>query len=146
MRLATDPRSELSDGNICANCYRLMFENFERNFIKEVYYDEDAQEYRTDYDPVDGLPSERLPVADNVDPDVRAMWCECGSDGAAQYRGKLTMPEVRRYTENAAETLSQLGFDLDPSEAVARAVELKKDDELGDDDMIIEAVRYAIRS
>ena len=142
VRHAYDPTDDLvGNGDVCQNCYRLTHESYERNYKRVV-----VNQNRVEYDAVDGLPPERVVIHDAVEIDNAGLFCRCGSDGTVQYRGKLSMPEVRRYTRHAAKTLNRLGWDLDPEKAVTEAVKLKRDDELGDDDMIMEAVRRACKA
>jgi hypothetical protein len=143
--LAVDVHNELvQNGDVCDNCYLLMWEEFERNFVKEVEYDEEAEEYTTAYDPIDGLPPERQRVYENTETDSAGVWCRCGSDGKSQYRGKLSRAEVSEIVRNAVKTLRTLGIEADVEVAVRRARELKDEDEYGDDDLVLDAVEYAL--
>ncbi len=122
---------------VCANCYLLI-----RDEITVPWLIRESNRK--------SVPETMSPWReDNVEQDPAGKFCRGGSDGACGdiYRpsdGEMDMGQVRELTRNAAETMSKLGYEVDPDEAVGNAEELKSDNPFGDDTIILEAVEDAL--
>lgn len=126
-----------NNGDVCDNCYRLLFE---RVGVPRMITD--FREAAPD--------SIRSVNERNVEDDPAGLFCRCGSDGGAQIderpRDKTT---VSHHARNLSRTLGLLGFDVHERKLVQHAVELKErageDGEMMDD-AFAEAVSKALKN
>ena len=121
---------------VCMNCYRLMRDVVE---IPEGIQMSSAK----------SVPEE-ISFARPDTTEKRApgeLYCSCGSDGLAQYLredNRLSLPDLINLVRYAVWSMRVLGYEVDYVEAVGRAEELKSENELGDDTIILEAVEGAL--
>jgi hypothetical protein len=115
---------------VCSNCYKPIRE--------EVSIPDDLGGTR------------HLNRPDTTEKHSLGTFCECGSDGVAHVtprtkdEGRLSLRELVDMTRHAVWSMNALGHACDYIEAVSKAEELKSENELGDDTIILEAVEEAL--
>jgi hypothetical protein len=131
----TTARDELvRNHRVCASCYRPIRDKVTFPKTRGGVYN---------------VPDELSPWrSDTTDDDPAGRFCECGSDGVARTRerdtDRLSRREVVDLTRYAVWSLRVLGYDVDYVAAVGKAEELKTENELGDDSIILEAAQHGI--
>jgi hypothetical protein len=150
----TDPRVRfftrhvVGNEDVCANCYRLLWETYERNYIRKAVQDSDAEDtetggWTTKYvDVLEPRPPIRIPVLDRIDRDERGLWCSCGSDGRSQPDERpRSVEKARRHARNLATTLNELGLEIDEEKLVRATEEVRAENNCSGTEVHKEAIR-----